>query len=485
MPRGAHTRLLGLPTERQSLPRTSFWAQILSGTSSSFSEMKALVLGLLVAVGAVLVSAAGPSGIAGHHDFQLRTNSSYKQPRQIYKVPKVLDCASNPTATGDITLQPGESINVASPNFPSLYSSYLNMIWKITAPDATSLNIECDIQGIKGKRRCRKGDKLVLKDGCTRTRVCSSTPDTYSTYSCDNFVTMIFRTNSAGELNGFCCTVTALGANTEDPATTTEGSNQTNPPDTCPCGVPNRSTRIVGGVVTEMNEYPWLVALSTANDGQNHPFCGGSVYNDLWVITAAHCTHGSSPSEIEVLYNMWDWKSSSATQIIQKSVVQIIEHPQYNTATLDNDIALIRVSSPVDLSLPGIMPVCLPSSTDSFTNQNAIVTGWGTLSSGGDQPNKNHEVTVPIRTQSECIDSYGSEFTTSTMICAGFPTGGSDSCQGDSGGPLTVDVGGQHHLAGVVSWGYGCADAGYYGVYTNVPNYITFIKNNANSGNFC
>lgn len=67
LPRGAHTRLLGLPTERQSLPRTSFWAQILSGTSSSFSEMKALVLGLLVAVGAVLVSAAGPSGIAGHH----------------------------------------------------------------------------------------------------------------------------------------------------------------------------------------------------------------------------------------------------------------------------------------------------------------------------------------------------------------------------------------------------------------------------------
>ncbi|XP_037795683.1 trypsin-1-like [Penaeus monodon] len=210
------------------------------------------------------------------------------------------------------------------------------------------------------------------------------------------------------------------------------------------CGVPNRSTRIVGGVVTEMNEYPWLVGLSQSKVNSNQPFCGGSVYNDLWVVTAAHCVDGSSPSSIEVLYNMWDWTSTAT--LIKRTVAQIIMHPQYNSANINNDIALIRVSSPVNLDLPGIMPVCLPSSTDNFENKNGIVTGWGTLTHGGSQPDKNYEVTVPIKTDSVCTDSYGSEFIANTMICAGFPSGGSDSCQGDSGGPLTVDVNGQHHL---------------------------------------
>ncbi|XP_042890476.1 trypsin-1-like [Penaeus japonicus] len=459
------------------------------------------VVWLLVAIGAVLVSYVGALTVAGRYDFKLRNGTGDKQPRNSSKDPRALsravpECGSDlVVASEDIELGPGASVNIGSPNFPEPYPSYTDIVWTISAPSSDSLKIHCDIQGIKGRRRCRRGDKLIVNDGCNRNRICSLLPDEYFKVTCMNTATIIFRTNGAGELGGFCCTVTADAPETT--VATTEGTTQTGgatstpppapssaPPDSCQCGVPNRGTRIVGGVVTEKNEYPWLVALSTAG-GSNHPFCGGSVYNSEWVVTAAHCVDGRSASGLEILYNMWDWTDSAATQVITKPVAEIIMHPQYDDITVDNDIALIRVSSAVDLTLPGIMPVCLPSSTDNYAGQNGIVTGWGTLSSGGDQPNQAYEVTVPIRSQSECVSSYPSGYITSNMICAGLPEGGIDSCQGDSGGPLTVDVNGQHHLAGIVSWGIGCADAGNYGVYTDVPDYVSFIENNANTGTFC
>ncbi|XP_063594407.1 uncharacterized protein LOC134771399 [Penaeus indicus] len=92
--------------------------------------MKARVLRLLVAVGAVLVSAAGASAIAGHHS---RNGTSHKEPKDSHKQPKLVpNCGNNLVSTGDITLQPGESINIASPNFPAPYASNLEMIWSIT-----------------------------------------------------------------------------------------------------------------------------------------------------------------------------------------------------------------------------------------------------------------------------------------------------------------------------------------------------------------
>ncbi|XP_042890474.1 enteropeptidase-like [Penaeus japonicus] len=259
----------------------------------------------------------------------------------------------------------------------------------------------------------------------------------YFKVTCMNTATIIFRTNGAGELGGFCCTVTADAPETT--VATTEGTTQNQDyirryhqcqrrQNLASAVCRNRGELYRGKVVTEKNEYPWLVALSTAG-GSNHPFCGGSVYNSEWVVTAAHCVDGRSASELEILYNMWDWTDSAATQVVTKPVAEIIMHPQYDGNTIDNDIALIRVSSAVDLTLPGIMPVCLPSSTDNYAGQNGIVTGWGTLSSGGDQPNQAYEVTVPIRPQSECVSSLPSGYITSNMICAGLPEGGIRLCQ--------------------------------------------------------
>ena len=107
-------------------------------------------------------------------------------------------------------------------------------------------------------------------------------------------------------------------------------------------------------------------------------------------------------------------------------------------------------------------------------NGTAVVSGWGTLSSGGSAPAKLHSVEVPLVDDAACEEAYGaSEIDADSMICAG--EGGKDSCQGDSGGPLTCDGEAQVHC-GIVSWGYGCADPDYPGVYAETANFVDWIE---------
>ena len=106
--------------------------------------------------------------------------------------------------------------------------------------------------------------------------------------------------------------------------------------------------------------------------------------------------------------------------------------------------------------------------------------GYGTLSSGGSVSSKLMQVDVPIVSQSQCKQGYGSSIHES-MVCAGFRRGGKDSCQGDSGGPLVCEMNGRYFLEGVVSWGHGCAAAGKYGVYARVRFLRQWIDSTMNS----
>ncbi|KAK2725369.1 hypothetical protein QYM36_000016, partial [Artemia franciscana] len=82
-------------------------------------------------------------------------------------------------------------------------------------------------------------------------------------------------------------------------------------------------------------------------------------------------------------------------------------------------------------------------------------------------------VNVPVISDADCRGAYGETDVADSMICAGdLANGGIDSCQGDSGGPLYMGS----TIIGIVSWGYGCAYAGYPGVYTQVSYYVSFIK---------
>ncbi|XP_068234049.1 serine proteinase stubble-like [Palaemon carinicauda] len=281
-------------------------------------------------------------------------------------------------------------------------------------------------------------------------------------------------------------TTTTPTTPTTTPTTTTIPTTTTRDPNLilCECGRPFLG-KIVGGIASPINHFPWLVGVSDFG-GDNRPFCGGTIVNNEWIVTAAHCVKGMSPGQLEVLLNMWIWNSIDATRIIKRSVDRVIIHPQYSSITYNNDIALLHLAVKVSFTnFNGIKPICLPPSTADFAGQNAVTTGWGVTSYGGTQPARAREVIVPIRSATECGNSYPGQIT-QNMICAGFPEGGKDSCQGDSGGPLTVPNGsGKHYFAGVVSWGQGCAWPGKYGVYTDVPNYINWITQNAIPGKYC
>jgi secreted trypsin-like serine protease len=101
----------------------------------------------------------------------------------------------------------------------------------------------------------------------------------------------------------------------------------------------------------------------------------------------------------------------------------------------------------------------------------ARILGWGTTSENGSSSNQLRTATVPIVSDSSCRSSYGSDFVQSDMVCAGYTSGGVDTCQGDSGGPLLI--GGV--LAGITSWGEGCAEAGHPGVYTRLAAFSDLV----------
>lgn len=103
-----------------------------------------------------------------------------------------------------------------------------------------------------------------------------------------------------------------------------------------------------------------------------------------------------------------------------------------------------------------------------------FIQGWGTLSSGGPSARELLQAEVPLVSKERCLKSYPRRIHDS-MLCAGHDEGGIDTCQGDSGGPLVCKYGGKWHVEGTTSWGYRCAQQGYFGVYANVRYLLDWI----------
>ena len=206
--------------------------------------------------------------------------------------------------------------------------------------------------------------------------------------------------------------------------------------------------------------------------------CGGTLVGASHVITAAHCTDGTSPENIKVLIGDTTLAISNDTTRFIRSLSQIIEHPNYDDVELSNDIAILVLSEPVDLlAYPNIKPACLPFCTrytdPYFVGKSAIVSGWGTIGSGENSVSNLNEVEVEVFSKSDCGNH--TSMMTPDMFCAGVMAGGKDSCQGDSGGPLVSqdsDNNDYYSLIGVVSWGIGCAEPNKPGVYADVLSFM-------------
>lgn len=233
--------------------------------------------------------------------------------------------------------------------------------------------------------------------------------------------------------------------------------------------------RVVGGKDSEPRAWPWVIALY--KDGDFH--CGGVILDEKWIMTAAHCVEHYRNHYYEIRSGMLRRFSYSPMEQI-RTVSDVIVHEKYNKSIMNNDVALLRLSRPLNFNR-WVRPTCLPSFGEEglwgpVPGTTCIAIGWGAVKEHGSNPDQMREVEVPILSKCRHIeDLEGNE------ICAGVAEGGKDTCQGDSGGPLLCrDSNSAWYVAGVVSHGEGCARPGEPGAYTRVSLFIDWITSNAN-----
>lgn len=217
----------------------------------------------------------------------------------------------------------------------------------------------------------------------------------------------------------------------------------------------------MGGREAKQRDFPFIVAIMRYRTFS----CGGSIISTTWVLTAAHCArvhhrHIKIYSGSKTIYGNG----------ITHDVRRIIVHKAYNDRTNENDIALISVIQPFQLSNYAKRIRLISDYDELRMGTAAVIAGWGT---GNKPKNVLHYATVPIVPRTACSRLLGI-FIRRSWICAGYLRGGIDTCTGDSGGPLIV----RGRLTGVTSFGFGCAMPRAPGVYMRVSYYRWWIHRN-------
>uniref|UniRef100_A0A8C3TGB9 coagulation factor Xa n=2 Tax=Catharus ustulatus TaxID=91951 RepID=A0A8C3TGB9_CATUS len=235
---------------------------------------------------------------------------------------------------------------------------------------------------------------------------------------------------------------------------------------------PYVDTRIVGGDDCLPGQCPWQAVLL---DEQGEEFCGGTILNENFILTAAHCINQTK--EIKVVVGEVDREKKEQSESMH-TVEKMLVHSKFILETYDNDIALLKLKEPIRFS-EFIVPACLPKADFAnevlMTQKSGRVSGFGREFEGGRRSKKLKVLEVPYIDRNTCKQSTNLAIT-ENMFCAGYETEKKDACQGDSGGPHVTRYKDTYFVTGIVSWGEGCARKGKYGVYTKLSRFLRWVR---------
>ncbi|XP_007940601.1 coagulation factor X [Orycteropus afer afer] len=230
--------------------------------------------------------------------------------------------------------------------------------------------------------------------------------------------------------------------------------------------------RIVGGRDCKEGECPWQALL--VNE-ENEGFCGGTILNEYYILTAAHCLHQAKRFKVRVGDRNTEKEEGNE---MSHEVEMIVKHNRFVRETYDFDIAVIKLKTPITFRM-NVAPACLPekdwAESTLMTQKTGIVSGFGRTHEKGRPSTTLKMLEVPYVDRNTC--KLSSSFSiTPNMFCAGYDSKPEDACQGDSGGPHVTRFKDTYFVTGIVSWGEGCARKGKYGVYTKVTSFLKWIN---------
>nr|XP_046246342.1 transmembrane protease serine 2-like [Scatophagus argus] len=239
------------------------------------------------------------------------------------------------------------------------------------------------------------------------------------------------------------------------------------------CGRGVNSSRASGGQLATLGAWPWQVSLQVAGSHR----CGGAIISPYWTVTAAHCVaRASSPGDWAVYAGIVGPLGTLFTPAY--SVSRIVAHEGYNSLTRRNDIALMRLSKPLDFTASSnIGPVCLPNvGLNISEQQKAWITQFNRTLLGDSSSPYLMEVQVSLIDTADCNSSISYNGRISQdMICTRETEAGGNMCSIDSGSPLVSLKDGLWWLIGDNIWGEHCTERNKPGVYGNVTHFLDWI----------
>lgn len=340
----------------------------------------------------------------------------------------------------------------------------------------------------KDDASCKRSDG---KDGvCVPYYQCSVETQTVIT---DGSTLLDIRSGSCKHYLEWCCQLD--NANDTRPTVTPIPGRE----EDMPCGYSNigalEQVRIVSDEQTaEFAEYPWMVALLKKTEpgskwSKGDYIGGGSIIHPKVVLTGAHKLDGKEPNEVKCRAGEWDTQTELEVFPHQERDAQkFIIHEEFFRPSIINNIGLIILERPFEISssnTPHIGVACVGNAVP-MPGTKCETMGWGLENFNNIEKYAVilRKVSLKLTSRNRCLNALrgtrlGSRFQLhQSLMCAGGEAG-QDACSGDGGSPLVCPIGNnsdRYAIVGTVAWGIGCGDAGVPGVYSNIPDFKSWIN---------